>query len=262
MYSLLVYSGSDSETLVPAQANKNLLTVPIGSGFRISISRNEKKLSDYSTRNGFKSVRATRKAFSAILKAGKELGFKLCDLTLNKGESEIVTVRNDPVIAEETYGMYTGDNHIFPTYLGFTNGLSTVTFDIGMKIGCTEYIRESGYLIFDAVSGILDDLSIYQDIQNSFQPKRSDDEVSVINPVSIECKFENTTQLVNYLDSFFSGELEISASEGRSAEFSSPEGTWGEMVVTDNGVDIYYRSKVDFSLGIRLLDALKSVVMK
>lgn len=260
-YSMLVYSGTDGESLIPALSNQNLLTVPVGNGFRISISRSEKKLLEYSTGKGSKSVRATRKAFSGIMKSGRNLGFKLCDLTLKRGEKEIITVKNDPVIAEDMYSRYSGDPYISPTYLGFTNGLSTVTFEIGMKIGFTEYSRETGYLIYDAVSGVLGDINIYHDIQNAFQPKRSDDEVSVINPVKLECQFEDATKLINYLEAFFSEELEMKASSGKNVNFASPDGTWGEFVIKEDRILIYYRSRVDFNLGIRLLDALNLELM-
>lgn len=259
---MLVYSGSDSESLVPSPANRNLLTVPIGNGFRISLSRNEKRLSDFSSSIESKNVRATRRAFSGILKSAKVLGFKLCDLTLNKGVNEIVTVSNDPAIAEETYEKYSGDQNIWPTYLGFTNGTSAVTFDVGMKISCAEYVRESGYLIFDAVSLILEDLHIYQSLQNAFQPKKSDDELPIIDPVAIKAHFDDAAQLVNYLDVIFSGELDISVTENGSADFSSPDGTWGEIILNDAGLEIYFKSSVDFGLGVRILDILEPEVEK
>ncbi len=256
IYSMLVYSGSDGESLIPAPANQSLLTVPVGNGFRISISRSEKKLLEYSTGKGFRSVRATRKAFSGIMKSGRDLGFKLCDLTLNRGETEIITVKNDPVIAGEMYSRYSGDPYISPTFLGFSNGLSTVSFEIGMKIGFTDYSRETGYLIYDAVSGVLADISVYHNIQNAFQPKRSDDEVSAINPIKLEKHFEDAGGLINYLESFFSGELEMKASSAKNVNFASPDGTWGEFILNEGGILIYYRSRADFSLGIRLMDAL------
>ncbi len=260
VYSMLVYSGSDSESLVPSPVNRNLLTVPVGNGFRISLSRNEKRLSDFSSSIESKNVRATRRAFSGILKSARNLGFKLCDLTLNKGENEIVTVRNDPVIAEETYEKYSEDANIWPTYLGFTNGSSAVTFDVGMKISCADYVRESGYLIFDAISLILEDLKIYQNLQNAFQPKKSDDELPIMDPVRIAAHFDDAAQLVNYLDVFFSGELDISVTENGSADFSSPDGTWGEIVLVDSGIEIYFKSSVDFGLGVRILDILEPEV--
>ena len=79
VYSMLVYSGSDSESLVPSPLNRNLLTVPVGNGFRISLSRNEKRLSEFSSSVESKNVRATRRAFSGILKSAGSLGFKLCE---------------------------------------------------------------------------------------------------------------------------------------------------------------------------------------
>ncbi len=259
---MLVYSGTESESLLPSHSNKYLLTVPVGNGFRISLSRNEKRLSDFSSSPESKNVRATRRAFSGILKSARELGFKLCDLTLNKGENEIVTVRNDPVIAEETYENYSENPNIWPTYLGFINGTSTVAFDVGMKISCTEYVRESGYLIFDAVSLILDDMGIYQSLQNAFQPKKADDELPVVEPVRIKAHFDDPAQLVNYLDVFFSGELDISVTESGSVDFSSQDGTWGEIALMGEGLEINFKSSVDFGLGVRILDILEPEVGK
>lgn len=256
VYSMLFYTGTGGESLVPAPVNRHLLTVPIGNGFKITLSRNEKRLAELSYGSDSKNVRATRRAFSGILESAKELGFKLEDLTLNKGENEIVTVRNDPTIAEETYEKYSEDPNIWPTFLGFTNGTSSVNFDVGMRISCADYERESGYLIFDAVSLILADLKIYQNLLNAFQPKKSDEDLPVVVPVRVKAHFDDTGQLVNYLDVFFTGELDIGVTESGSVEFSSQTGAWGEAIITESGLDIYFKSSVDFELGVRIIDIL------
>lgn len=257
VYSMLIYSASDVESFVPVPSRQSILTVPVGNGFRISISKNEKRLSEHSSAIGARNVRATRKAFSRILKSGNELGFQLSDLTLNKGEKEIVTVRNDPVISQDTYSKYSADPLICPTYLGFSNGVSTAAFDIDMKIDCTEYTSDVGYLIFDVISLVMEDLAIYTGLQNAFLGKRSDDESPTMNPVELHCHFESLNHLMNYLTSIFSDDVDIRISEGRSVEFLSRGGTWGEIVLMESGVKIYFRSVVDFDLGIRLIDALE-----
>ncbi len=262
VYSMLLYSSTDSESLVPPPISRSVLTVPVGNGFRISISKNEKKLADNSLINSSRTVRATRNAFSAIIRSAKNLGYKLCDLTLSRGQTEIVTVRNDPGIAEDAFEKYSGDPRISPVYLGFTNGLSNVAFEISMKISCTDYTREAGYLIYDAVTGISGDLNTYQSLQNAFQPKRSDDEISSLNPVRVQCKFEDSAKLMEHLDSYFSDELEMRSNGNKNVVFSSADGTWGEIVLTPHALDIYFRSKVDFNLGIRLLDALNREAVK
>lgn len=256
VYLLLGYTGPDSESLLPPPTNRELLTVPVGSGFRISLSKNEKKLLDYSPGLNQKTIRATKKTFSSILRSSNDLGFRLSDITLNKGINEIVTVKNDPVIAADTYEKYSKDPHITPTFLGFTNDSGSVYFDIGMKITCTEYSRESGLLIYDAVKGIMGDLNIYRTLQNAFQSKKSDFDLPVSNPVVLETTFAESNQLAVHLGAFFSNELDISNIQNKSLEFSSSEGTWGEIVLAENHMIIYFKSSVDFSFGVRLLDVL------
>lgn len=260
VYSMLVYSGIIGESLVPQQLNKNLLTVPVGNGFRITLSKNEKRLADNASSNIFNKVRATRKTFSTILDSGKKLGFKLSDITLNKGVNEIVTVKNDPAIAADTYDKYSKDPQITPTFLGFTSGPSNVTFDIDMRIGCTEYVRESGYLIYEAVSAVLGDLKVYKDLQDAFQPKRSDEEIPTINAIDLECKFKDAGHIEAHLDTFFSGELQLYRTDSKTVEFSSSDGNWGEIVLTESGSRIFFKSKVDYSFGVRLMDTLNAEV--
>ena len=258
IFAALVYSGSDKGSLVPAATNSQLLTVPFGQGFRIALSRNEKQLSTYIKRMGARNVRATRAAFSKIIEVGRSYGFKLSDITLSRGLTDIVTVRDDAAISEEMHSKYFSDQGIVPTYLGFSNGESSIVFDIGMKINFTNYQREVGILVYDAVSGVLEDEAVYRNLDNAFVPKKSDDWTATTNPVAVQCEFKNREQLVAYLETMFSSDMDLKPTGG-SIYFSSQGGLWGNLVLKDGSVDIYFMSEVDFDLGIRLLDALGMV---
>lgn len=260
IFAALVYSGSVNTSLVPLTGNSRLLTVPVGQGFRIALSRYEKQLDAYTGKHDARNVRATKKAFISIIEAGKRLGFRLSDITLSRGSSELVSVRNDSRISEETYHKYSEDPLIVPTYLGFSNGESSVTFDIEMKISCVNYQPECSYLIFDAVSGVLGEGQVYRGLEEAFLPKKDESWVSTINPVHVPGAFGNREELVAYLENSFGESINLETSGNNGIHFSSGNGLWGELILTAEGVDVYFKSLVDFALGIMLLDTLETVM--
>lgn len=260
IFAALVYSGAVNSSLVPATGNSKLLTVPVGQGFRIALSRYDKLLTRYTGRLDARNVRATRKSFIRLIEVGRSLGFKLSDITLSRGSSELVAVRSDSTISEETYKKYSEDPLIVPTYLGFSNGESVVTFDIDMKITCINYQPECSYLIFDAVSGILEEEQVYRSLEAAFIPKKDETWVSSVTPVHVSCAFKDRESLISYLESSFSGAIYPAVSGKNSISFSSDNGVWGELLLSTEGVDIYFKSGVDFALGIRLMDTLGMVM--
>lgn len=258
-FSTLVYSRTANTSLLPVTANSRLLTIPVGQGFRIALSRYEKQLASYAGKSDSRNVRATRRAFIRIIEAGKNRGFRLSDITLSRGNSEIVSVRNDSTISEEMYGKYSEDPLIVPTYLGFSNGESTVAFDIELKISCFNYQTECGDLIFDAVMGVLEEEPLYRSLESAFVSKKDDTWVSAMNPVHVPCAFGDSDELLGYLESSFSGLVDFSIFGRNGISFSSGSGIWGNLLISDGGVDIFFKSTVDFVLGIWLVDILAMV---
>lgn len=256
IFAALAYSGSPNSSLVPVTGISKLLAVPIGQGFRIVLSRYEKQLQALSGNRETRNIRATRSAFLKIIETGIQSGFKLVDITLSRGNSEVVSVRNDSLIADEMYRKFSNDVQIIPNYVGFTSGTSSVTFDIDMHISCSDYNQECGLLIFDAVSRIVEEENLYRSLDEAFIPKRDESWAAAVNPVHVDCSFGSLDGLAYYISSFFPGTLDLIPTGKDRLYFSSENGVWGEMILRQGGVDVYFKSSADLSTGVRLIDTL------
>ena len=259
VFSSLVYSGVNKSSLISSAPNPKLLLVPIGYGFKIAITRNEKLLTETDGDISLRGVRATKKAFSIIPQKAKELGFKLTDIVLSKGSKDIVSVKDDSVIAEEMHQKASGDPTVDLTYLGFSLGECHLWIDLNMKIIFSSFEKEAGNLIYDAVSGVLEDEAMYRDLDNAFIPKKEDDWTATMNPVTVAGSFGTAGKLSRILSENFSADTDFRPIGSRTVYFSSPGGVWGEISVMESVAVIYFKSTADFDFGIQLLDTLRMV---
>ncbi len=259
-FAEVTYIGNELSTLVPANLNARTLAVPLGEGFRILISRNSSLISKKKGQNVPMSVRATRKAFKNISEVASRNGFRLYDIVLSRAGENIVSVSGDANISKELYEKYSGDPASIPVFLGFRSEGCTVTFSTDMKVTCQGYIREAGALIFDSIQGILSDSSIYQEVYQSFNPKRDEMWTAHINPVNIKGSFGDRDQIISKLERRLPEGLDIKA-EGKSGiYFSHSSGLWGVISCTSDTLRVYFMAEADFNLGIELMDALRELV--
>lgn len=260
VFAAIVYAAADLKPLVPlSHGSMKVLTVPVGLGFRVAISRNEKSLSRFLGGGSTKRVRATNRAFSEVPRLAGETGFQMDGLTLSRGSREIVNVRNDPLIAEEMYAKEKNDTSLTLDFIGLSSRECRISMDSAMNMQCTNFSPEAGNLVYSVVSEILKDEPVYRTLENAFQPKRDETWAAMINPVGINGNFHSLPDLAVRLSAVFPGDAEFSM-EGKSGlGFSSPEGSWGNIVASPDGLQIMFQSAVDFDFGIRLMDALGRV---
>lgn len=259
-FAEVTYTGSEVSTLVPANISTRTLAVPLGEGFRILMSRNSNLISKKKGQTLPMSIRATRKAFKDISQVASKNGFKLYDIVLSRAGENIVSVSGDSNISREMYEKYSGDPASIPVFLGFRSEGCTVTFSMDMKITCQGYIREAGALIFDSIQGILSDSSIYQEVYQSFNPKRDEMWTARVNPVNIKGSFGGRDQTISKLERRLPEGLDIRASGKSGIYFSHSSGLWGEISCHSDTLKVYFMAEADFNLGIELIDALRELV--
>lgn len=259
-FAELTYAGIEGTSLVPSSYGSRILTIPVGDGFRMLMSRNSSLISKKARSGDPKSVRATRKAFRNIKEVAAKNGFRLSDITLSRAGENIVSVSGESNIASEIYGKYSGDSTSLPVYLGFRKDGCAVSFSMDMKITCQGYMEEAGSLIFESVQGILSESSIYGELYQSFNPKRDDQWTARINPVNIRGNFGHRDDILKELENSMPTGLDIRPSGNNGIYFSHSSGLWGEIACHTERLMVYFMAEADFNLGIELIDALKELV--
>lgn len=259
-FGFLTYTGNDASSLVPSNFGSRILTIPVGEGFRVLMSRNSALLSKKAKPRGPMSVRATRKAFRNIRDVAGRNGFRLYDITLSRAGENIVSVAGNAPIATEIYEKYAEDATSIPVYMGFRKEGCSISFSVDMRMICQGYIRDAGGLIFDSIHGILSEAPLYGELYQSFHAKHDDQWTARVNPVSIGGNFEGRDKVMQDLETRLPIGLDIRPSRNKGIYFSHISGLWGEIACLGDRLVVYFMTEPDFNLGIELMDALKEMV--
>lgn len=260
VFASLVYSSADTSSLLPGVSAPRVMLIPIGKGFRVAISKNEKSLDSSIAGSRLKSLRVTGRIFKSMADLGLRHGYSITDLTLSRGTTETVNVRNDPDISREFYGKLAEDGSTILTHVGLTNGQWKLFTDISMKLVLYNFERDAGSLVFEILSSVLDEEPLYRGLENAFIPKRDETWASSVNPITMPDVKLPFSQLLGKLSSAFPKEADFGMSGDKSMYFSSGTGVWGEIIAIESGIRVHFMSEADFDFGVQLIDVLGSVV--